>query len=75
MNCREVLKIYQLYVDDEMDESRIDDLQEHIENCPKCQYRVKFEVRFKTTITKKVKTESRSAPDELRERILQKLTR
>ncbi|MFB6345277.1 MAG: zf-HC2 domain-containing protein [bacterium] len=71
MDCRQILKLYQLYVDQEMDNSMVDLVKQHMENCPDCQYRVKFEVKFSTIIRKKFKT--RSAPDDLKERIKKKL--
>jgi anti-sigma factor (TIGR02949 family) len=73
MNCREVIKIYQLYVDGEMEESHIDEFKKHINNCPDCQFRVQFEVQFKTTITRTVKSETQSAPDDLKEKILRSI--
>lgn len=73
MKCTELLKLYQLYVDEELDQPLIGSVKEHIESCPDCQYRVKFEVKFKTTITKKVKSNTRSAPQSLRQKILKEL--
>lgn len=72
MDCRQILKLYQLYVDQEMEDGLIDRIKEHMEECPDCQYRVKFEMEFTTTIKKKVRT--RPAPDGLKERIKKKLT-
>lgn len=71
MDCRQILKLYQLYVDREMDDSSIDLIKKHLKDCPDCQYRIKFEMQFKTTIERKVKT--RSAPKDLKERIKKKL--
>lgn len=72
MDCRQILKLYQLYVDNEMDDSLIDRIKSHMEECTDCQYRIKFEMEFKTTIKKKVRT--RPAPQDLKERIKKKLT-
>jgi mycothiol system anti-sigma-R factor len=74
MKCTETLKLYQLYVDDELDESGIDKIKKHIDNCPDCHYRVRFEVKFQTTITRKIKSNSEQAPDSLREKILKKIS-
>lgn len=74
MKCTEILKLYQLYVDDELDESGIEKIKNHIDDCPDCHYRVKFEVQFKTTITRKIKSNSEPAPDSLREKILKKIS-
>lgn len=74
MKCRELLKIYQLYLDRELEESLLEQVQEHMEDCPECNHRIKFEFKFKTTITKKVKSSTDSAPDELREQILNNLS-
>lgn len=67
MDCRQIIKIYQMYVDEEMDTRERRSLKSHIEDCPHCKVRIKFEVQFQTTITKKL--QSRSAPSELKERI------
>lgn len=74
MKCTEILKLYQLYVDEELDESGIEKIKKHIGKCPDCHYRVKFEVRFKTTITRKIKSNSESAPESLRKKILKKIS-
>lgn len=73
MKCNEILKIYQLYVDEELDESAQKELKKHVNECNNCQTRVKFEMRFKMTITRKAKSTTRNAPDDLRERIMQKI--
>jgi mycothiol system anti-sigma-R factor len=73
MKCTELLKLYQLYVDDELDQPLIESVKKHIDQCPECQYRVKFEVKFKSTITKKIKSNTRSAPQSLRQKILKEL--
>ncbi len=73
MRCAEIIKLYQLYVDDELDHYLIESVKEHIEQCSECQYRVKFEVKFKSTITKKIKSNTDSAPQDLRQKILKEL--
>jgi mycothiol system anti-sigma-R factor len=74
MKCAEIIKLYQLYVDEELDQPLIKKLKEHINQCPDCQYRVKFEIKFKSTITKKIKSNTRSAPQSLRQKILKELS-
>lgn len=69
MECRQIIKTYQLYVDEEMDSEEQQSLKQHIEECPNCKFRVKFEMQFQTTISKNMK--SKSAPSELEERIKQ----
>lgn len=69
MDCREILKTYQLYVDDEMDDDQIEVFKQHIENCPECKFRIQIETQFKVTITKKIQYKYKSAPSDLEKRI------
>lgn len=73
MDCREILKVYQLYVDDEIDNSSAKMIKKHTQACPDCQYRLKFELRFQSTITRKVQSKTQSAPEELKKKIKRKI--
>lgn len=71
LDCREILKTYQLYVDDEMDPDQIEIFKKHIEECPKCKFRIRFETKFKITITKNI--QYKPAPSDLEQRIRKRI--
>lgn len=71
MNCEEFLKKYQQFLDRELDDGKLKDYERHLEECNTCERRIRFEIRFKTTIVKKFK--GKKAPRDLRRKIRTKL--
>lgn len=67
MNCDEVRRLFHRFVDNEMDEEDRRAVKEHLEECRRCNYRVRITVRLKTTIVEKFSV--RRAPSDLLERI------
>lgn len=71
MDCKEFKNKYQLFLDGELEESKFESFEQHINECKDCGRIIKFERHFHLTITRKVKT--RTAPNELLKRIRTKL--
>ncbi len=67
MNCKQLAKYLQLYIDGELEENENCEVRKHIENCPICRKRHKLEQQFKTVIVKKTRTIK--APKQLRKKI------
>lgn len=73
MQCRVIMKVYQLYLDDELEQSLSDAIQEHMDSCNQCESRIHFEVEFKSFIRRKAKSTTQSAPDDLEDKILKQI--
>jgi len=71
MNCEELRELFHRFVDDELGDRERRTIQEHLERCDRCQYRVKITVRLKPTIVEKFSV--RRAPSDLLERIESRL--
>ncbi len=67
MDCDEVRRLYHHFVDNELGEKERRSFKQHLENCHRCNYRVRVTVRLKTTIVEKFSV--RRAPSDLIERI------
>lgn len=71
MNCEQFLKKYQQFLDRELDDGKQKDYERHLEECTTCERRIRFEIRFRTTIVRKFK--DKKAPRDLRQKIRTKL--
>ncbi len=69
MNCQEIPKYIQLYIDGELQETEKQQLAEHIECCPRCHRLVRIERQFKMIIIQKTRTIRVQAPARLKRRI------
>ncbi len=68
MDCQEVRKFIQIYLDDEFDESDRRDLEEHLAGCPECRARADYERRFRQAI--KARIPRPSTTEEFRQRLV-----
>ncbi|HUU00166.1 MAG TPA: zf-HC2 domain-containing protein [Myxococcota bacterium] len=69
MDCREVDKFLQVYIDGELDEADRRRLQEHLYDCKSCRAAADYERRFKQAV--KVRWPRSAAPDSLKERVVE----
>lgn len=69
MNCGECVRALEAYVDRELDEREIAEVRQHLEFCPPCEDRFRFEADLKRLV--KVCCEQDTAPVELREKLRQ----
>jgi mycothiol system anti-sigma-R factor len=67
IDCNEVLERLWAYLDGEADETSCRDLEHHITLCLDCRHQIHFELRLRTIIQQKCRTER--APDRLREEL------
>ncbi len=67
MDCRELDKFLQVYLDGELDPEDSEALERHLRSCPRCQARADYEARFVKAI--KVRVPKPVAPDSFRERL------
>jgi len=71
MNCQDVAKFVQVYLDGEFDQRDRTDFEGHLKGCPGCQRQVDYERRFKEAVRARIPRET--APAELRERLASSL--
>ncbi|MBW2704126.1 MAG: zf-HC2 domain-containing protein [Deltaproteobacteria bacterium] len=71
MDCQEVRKFLQVYVDGEFDEDDRRDLEAHLAQCPDCRAQADYERRFREAI--RARMPRQVAPAALREKLQQKL--
>jgi mycothiol system anti-sigma-R factor len=67
MNCRETIERLYTFLDRELSEAEVAEVQRHLEACPPCVNMFKFEASVKRLV-KRCCGEER-APDALRERV------
>jgi mycothiol system anti-sigma-R factor len=72
VDCREVDKFLQVYIDGELDESDRRRLQEHLDDCDSCREVADYERRFKQAV--KVRWPRSTAPDSLKERVVEAMS-
>jgi mycothiol system anti-sigma-R factor len=73
MRCEDVRRFAQVYLDGEFDENDRRAMETHLKECPQCQHQVEYERRFQAAIRARVPRVR--APEELRERLQEKLLR
>lgn len=67
MNCDDCLDQLEAYVDRELTDAEVVDLRQHLEECPPCDDRYRFEADLKRLV--RVCCEQDTAPVELREKL------
>ncbi len=73
MDCKQILRLYQRYIDGELDDGKSDEIENHVENCSRCKKVVIVERRFKSVIVRKITRDK--APPELKKKIKSKIFR
>ena len=67
MNCQDCLENLDAYVDRELTDAEVVELRRHLEHCPPCEDRYRFEAGLKRLV--KVCCEQDHAPVELRDKL------
>ncbi len=67
MNCQDCLDQLDAYVDRELTDAEVSDLQRHLAHCPPCEDRYRFEADLKRLV--RVCCEQEQAPLELRDKL------
>lgn len=71
MNCHQARRIVFLFVDNEMEETLLMSFRQHLGSCPRCAREADYTVRLLTVVRQRCCRVS--APESLRDRILQAL--
>jgi mycothiol system anti-sigma-R factor len=71
MTCQEALRLLYEVIDKEADQIDTEKVREHLENCRDCMKRFEFETMFKTFVTERAASPTRT--DQLKYRILARL--
>lgn len=73
MDCQEVKKFLQVYIDGELDEEDRRVLEEHLAACPDCRASVEYDRRFRDAIRARVP--KISAPDDFKQQLTEAMAR
>ncbi|HEX6548351.1 MAG TPA: mycothiol system anti-sigma-R factor [Candidatus Dormibacteraeota bacterium] len=69
MNCQECVDRLERFVDRELSTSEVEEIKQHLDDCPPCAERYQFETSLKRLV--KVCCEQETAPPVLREKLRQ----
>jgi mycothiol system anti-sigma-R factor len=69
MNCRECEDNLERFVDRELSDAEVTELQQHIRECPPCEDRYRFQADFKRLIRVSCCQPESNAPESLRAKL------
>lgn len=67
MNCKKTIRYIHFYIDGELEDNKQEKLVNHVEECPRCQKKLRLEKQFKMVLLKKTRTTK--APQKLKQKI------
>lgn len=73
MDCKEVEKFLQFYIDRELDDDDRRMLEEHLASCAECRSQADYQRRFREAMRARIPRES--APEEFKERLVEAMTK
>ena len=71
LTCKDAARRLHMFLDQELTETEIAEVQGHLENCPECRSKFHFEASFKRLV--KTNASELRTPIKLRERIAKRL--
>ena len=71
LDCEEVARRLHTFLDRELDEGAIAEVQAHLDDCEECQSKFRFEASFKRLIM--TRSSEQAAPAGLREKLAERL--
>ena len=73
LDCEEAARRLHTFLDRELDDAEIAEVQAHLDDCEECHSRFRFEASFKRLIM--TRSSEQAAPSGLREKLVERLQR